>query len=511
MTRPAPSGSDRPPPADGPDDFQFPLFLCAVIFLFVAVAMWIENHLAYGACSFILALCCTVGITVPFPSLRRLLYLSGEAEDQSREPDSLTPVRDAPPPTLPLPSERESSGYGGPGASSPPPADDQPRPWQERQPEPSGEQDYYRYHTTISSSYPGSLEEQYGTPAPLESPSFRTAEPPAMPQAPVPGPPSQPPAPPAGREEPTEPAPDPAPAFPYQIGRMAEPIVFHGSSAAGQAPWHLPKGNGVQSPGLTADGIRLGGLEVRAATMVGAGHRCAPGSDPRQDAYSLAQTDNGEYLLAAVADGVSNSEHSDLGARIAASRATRSLAALIDRSGRCPEDTAQLATAIARDMAATAKGRKIPESEVQCVLAAVAIPARPDPDGRRHIWVYWIGDSSAWLCHDGKLRRITGEPKEGPDPNALSATLPFQPQDMKVISGPVDPGDSVILMTDGLSDSLEQIGGTQEYFASQWSERPPHPAAFLYSLCYDAPGQTDDRTAVVTWCGAPGQGQRGRQ
>jgi hypothetical protein len=31
---------------------------------------------------------------------------------------------------------------------------------------------------------------------------------------------------------------------------------------------------------------------------------------------------------------------------------------------------------------------------------------------------------------------------------------------------------------------------------------PPHPAAFLADLSVDAPGQDDDRTAVVVWCPA---------
>lgn len=299
-----------------------------------------------------------------------------------------------------------------------------------------------------------------------------------------------------------------APALPFQAGRVAASIVFDSPSAAGQAPWLLPEGSAVRQSGLAADGAQLGDLEIRAATAVGADHRCGHPARPRQDAYSLDQTPDGRYLLAAVADGVSNSEQSDLGARIAATRATRDLSATIAGTGRHPADPADFATNIAREMAATAKGRGIPEDEVQCVLAVAAIPAQPEPNGLRLLWVAWIGDASVWLRRGGELHSITGERKRGPDPNTLSSTLPFHPRAMRATTCWAEPGDSVIVMSDGLSDSLDMVGEVREYFASQWSGRPPHPAAFLYSLCYDAPGQYDDRTAIVTWCGADGQ-QRG--
>ena len=85
--------------------------------------------------------------------------------------------------------------------------------------------------------------------------------------------------------------------------RFPDPPVFSRASASGQAPWHLPVGTAPS--GLAADAARLGDLEVRAASMVGAGHRCQEPADPRQDAYALGRTPDGQFLIIAVADGVS--------------------------------------------------------------------------------------------------------------------------------------------------------------------------------------------------------------
>ena len=103
------------------------------------------------------------------------------------------------------------------------------------------------------------------------------------------------------------------------------------------------------------------------------------------------------------------------------------------------------------------------------------------------------------------LHRVTGMEKTGLDRNALSAVLPFNPDRAEETVLDLYPRDRVAVVTDGVSDTLSSFSGAIEFFAREWSNPAPHPAAFLHSLCYDGPGQTDDRTAVVVWCGAGGQ------
>jgi hypothetical protein len=276
--------------------------------------------------------------------------------------------------------------------------------------------------------------------------------------------------------------------------------VFDARSVSGQAPWHLPVG--AAPSGLAADAGRLGDLEVRAASMVGAGHRCEEPAYARQDAYALGRTPDGRYLVVAVADGVSQSLRSDLGARVAVSAAARELSGMLDRGGMDGIDVGRLYKVVAGEMLGTGRDRGLADEDICSILITAVIPAAPRHDGTRPIWASWIGDVSLWAQHDGRLHRLTGEDKDGLDRNSLNAVLPFNPDMVEERLVKLLPYDALAVVTDGLSDSLASVPGVADFFAAQWAGPPPHPAAFLHSLCYDAPGQDDDRTAVVIWCGA---------
>ena len=292
----------------------------------------------------------------------------------------------------------------------------------------------------------------------------------------------------------------------WNVAPLPEPPVFVGPSTPGQAAWLLPVG--ATPSGLSADGIRLRDLEVRAASVVGAGHRCQEPAVARQDAYALGRTESGNFLVVAIADGVGQSRHSDLAARVAVSAATRELTRIAEASELPEIDTGLLYTKIAGEMVGTGRDRGIPDADVCAILITAVIPTRPQPNGTRRMWTSWIGDVSMWISRKGELRRCTGRDKTGLDRNALDAVLPFNPDQVEERVFELWPHDRVALMTDGVSDSLDSVAGARDYFARQWAGAPPHPAAFLHSLCYDGPGQTDDRTAVVVWCGGPGPGDR---
>jgi serine/threonine protein phosphatase PrpC len=281
---------------------------------------------------------------------------------------------------------------------------------------------------------------------------------------------------------------------------QAGPPSF-GRSKAGQAAWHLPVSQAAS--GLAADAARLGDLEIRAASVVGPDHRCDEPARPRQDAYALGRTADGRFLVIAVADGVGQSKHADIGARVAVSAAVTELAELAG-AGRLPQDAAaSLFTKIARKMAGTARSRSLRDQDVCSILITAVIPTAPRHDGTRPMWVAWLGDVSMWVMRDKNLQRVTGGDKAGLDMNTLDAVLPFNPDRAHERNWELQPGDRVALMTDGLSDSFQAIPAAFDYFTAQWAGPPPHPTAFLQDLCYDAPAQADDRTVVVTWCGDP--------
>lgn len=266
-----------------------------------------------------------------------------------------------------------------------------------------------------------------------------------------------------------------------------------------------------QAPsGLAADAVRLGDLDVRAASMVGASHRCEDPAEPRQDAYALGRTPDGQYLVIAVADGVAASRSSDLGARVAVSASVRELGKMLATGGIPAIDPQHVHHVVAGEMIGTGRNRNIADGDICSILITAVVPAIPRPDGTRPVWASWIGDVSLWIQRDGVPCRRTGEDKSGLDRNKLTAVLPFNPSQFHQGTFELVPDDRLIVMTDGLSDSFSDVAGVAEFFADQWAGPPPHPVAFLHSLCYDAPGQGDDRTAVVVWTGAERSPRRGR-
>lgn len=287
----------------------------------------------------------------------------------------------------------------------------------------------------------------------------------------------------------------------------AGPMVFEGGSVASRHPWRLPEGQ-AQS-GIAADSACMGDLEIRAASIIGAGHRCTAPATARQDAYVLTRTRDGSHLVIAVADGLSSSARSETGARVAAGAGARLLAEQLQRSpGPQAVDAQQLFAKVAGEMVGVGQSRGIPIQDLCSLLVVAAVPVEPLPDGGRRVWTAQLGDVSLWLHGERGWSQATGGPKADIDGNTVDAVLPFNPD--KVVAGPVDvpPRHGIAVVTDGFGDLLSDVAGVQDHFSRRWI-RPPHPAVFVADLCADAPGQNDDRTAVVVWCGAPG-GERTR-
>ncbi|MEV6495002.1 protein phosphatase 2C domain-containing protein, partial [Actinoplanes sp. NPDC051633] len=102
-----------------------------------------------------------------------------------------------------------------------------------------------------------------------------------------------------------------------------------GSNAHAQ-PWLLPPHR--SAPGIAADEAQVGDLSVRAASVVGPGHRCTEPVVARQDAYQLGRDRASRFLVVAVADGISASRHADRGATVAAQRSVDALAGRLDQA-----------------------------------------------------------------------------------------------------------------------------------------------------------------------------------
>jgi hypothetical protein len=278
---------------------------------------------------------------------------------------------------------------------------------------------------------------------------------------------------------------------------------FGKGSRTQREPWRLPA-QPTQVPGIMADEAVLGELTVRAASLVGPGHRSAEPATVRQDAYRLGRDAAGDYLVIAVADGVSNSRRSDLGAAVAVSSAVSSAVELL-RSGFAPTTqwAPTLFAATAKRIREEAAGRGLSDDDVCAVLITAILPARLREGGPQHAWVGWLGDVSLWELGEGYWRPAAGDNKRdegGMASNALSAVLPRSPEFAQSSLVPLMPGSVLTFVTDGVGDGLAGLPDLNKLLASRWASPPPI-ADFINHVGYDAEQFLDDRSAVTVWVG----------
>lgn len=289
---------------------------------------------------------------------------------------------------------------------------------------------------------------------------------------------------------------------PVADGRRApapslRPVAFVAESRLGALPWRLPRFPGPS--GVAADQALLGELEVRAASVVGPAHRADPRKAKyRQDAYRLAPGGRNKFLVVAVADGVSNAVLSDEGANRAARLAVGRIQEELER---CPDLEQLRADQVFPEVAdqlmklATRWQRNPAELATTLIAAVVPVVSR-DPRGRR-IWLGSLADSSAWRFGGG-WQHLAGQVKADYDPNALNACLPLNPKRATHELHWLPHGESLALMTDGLSDLLVDVEGAAEELHRRWAVPPTLPE-LVRDMSFDAPGQDDDRTVVLVW------------
>jgi serine/threonine protein phosphatase PrpC len=279
------------------------------------------------------------------------------------------------------------------------------------------------------------------------------------------------------REEPEpapilEPAPQPAPQPepPPPLNEQVSPRFGRGSKAQA-LPWLLSPH--AVYPGIAADEGRLGDLTVRAASVIGPGHRCEEPVSPRQDAYRLGRDDAGTHLVVAVADGVSSSAFAELGATVAASAAVNLLRERLNRADTIawPE----VFGGIAAQMAEAASTRGLRNADIHTALVTAVIPA--GSTGRdRTMWVAWVGDASVWLLRGNEWIFVAGDRKQssgGVESNVVAHVLPDSPHAVATAAIRVAPGSVVAVVTDGVGDVMAAVPEANRHFARSWATPPP--------------------------------------
>jgi hypothetical protein len=252
-------------------------------------------------------------------------------------------------------------------------------------------------------------------------------------------------------------------------------------SLATSAPWRLDPVADV--PDTVIEAGRLGGLEVRGASMRGAAHRCR--GEVRQDALGVTEL-AGRYVLAAVADGAGAANQAHRGAQLAVRHALGYLAWALPGTEL---DAVDMVGALRAADRAVREAGPTPERRSTTLTVAVVELGMA---GRGHRYrAVRVGDSPALLLADGAFLPLFSARK----PAADCLPSPRGPADG--VRGVLRAGEALVLASAGIGAPVWEtpVGA---YLAQAWVE-PPGPVTYLHQLQFDLRTFDDDRTAVVVW------------
>jgi hypothetical protein len=256
-------------------------------------------------------------------------------------------------------------------------------------------------------------------------------------------------------------------------------------------------------PDTVVDGWATPELTVRGASVRGYDHRWY--GVPRQDDFALAWLPERNWLVAAVADGVSAAPQSHIGAATAVRYATLWLATAlpesldqIDWSGLVANTAWSLveqARVVLSDPAAEA-------AQAEELLASTLVCAVVEPRADHlAVALVGIGDSGAWLLGpDGYSNLEGGKDTSGPIASSAVSGLPRTPSEVVPIRGQVRPGQVLLLGTDGFGDPLGSGDGlVGQLFRDRLTPGPPPLLEFAHLLDFSRETFDDDRTLVAIW------------
>jgi Protein phosphatase 2C len=253
-------------------------------------------------------------------------------------------------------------------------------------------------------------------------------------------------------------------------------------SRASGVPWRLGGVPGV--PDTVLEAGRVGALEVRAASTRGTSHRYD--GVVRQDAVGVTEV-AGQYVLAAVADGVGAAADAHQGAGLAVRHALDHLATALRDADLSRVD---LGGALqAADRAVRAAG---PEPRRRSTTLTVAVVSTGPATRFR---LARVGDSPGFLLTDGAFLPLFDE-RDGFLIDAGTDCLP-SPRRVERADGALRAGQALVLASDGVGIPVRETQAGV-YLAEAWAE-PPGPVTYLHQLQFDLRSYDDDRTAVVMW------------
>jgi serine/threonine protein phosphatase PrpC len=275
-------------------------------------------------------------------------------------------------------------------------------------------------------------------------------------------------------------------------------------------------------PDSVSDGGTAGGLAIRAASVRGLHHRYD--GKPRQDSYGAALSEDGQWLIAVVADGVGKGPKSQNAAALVSRHGPELIRDRLASAGTAPSELdwwsvfEQLAIIIVKDgqrnlekpssdrgtRGTVPSAREVASEMASTATFAICHTAPSVQDGWK-VTVASQGDSPVWaLSAGGRWRRLAGPKPLGADGLATSKVLalPLLPAERGthlVTTEILTPDCALLLMSDGVGDPLGDADDDVAATLGQAWARPPLQHQFTAQIGFGRKGFDDDRTVVGIW------------
>ncbi|WP_440065569.1 protein phosphatase 2C domain-containing protein [Streptosporangium sp. OZ121] len=274
---------------------------------------------------------------------------------------------------------------------------------------------------------------------------------------------------------------------------IPEPLVIGRRPMLGSLPGP-PSTVRESPPDSVLDGATLPGLVMRAASVRGDAHRYY--GTPRQDSMGFWKVDESR-LLACVADGLGSKEMSHLGSAAACRAAYGNLTDFLDHAD-ITTAAEHFAENIADDLHGWADQGGFPADSLSTTFLAAVIDHGEETSTTR-VRLIRIGDSAAMLLHKGVWVSCFPEDEQEIGSSATHA-LPGGTGRVEVSVHTLEPGDMLLLCTDGLAKPMTQNKEVGERLSDWWSRpEPPSLPEFFWQFSFRAKSYDDDRTAICVW------------
>lgn len=257
-------------------------------------------------------------------------------------------------------------------------------------------------------------------------------------------------------------------------------------------------------PDTILDGWSAGSFTVRGGTVRGYMNR--HDGVPRQDDFAVTARNQGQQIIAAVADGVSQAAQSHIGATAAVRYACQwldsMLASPVDDTDwkALIESTAWALVEQARSIDPDCTDAAMAERLVATTLVCAVIETRAGAEAVAHI--INVGDSGAWLLTSTGYTKVDGGKTVSDDGLSSSAVsgLPRIPRHTQATQVILPEGGVLLLGTDGFGDPLGLGDGpVGDLFAGILLPGPPSLTEFGHALDFSRETFDDDRTLLAIW------------